>query len=105
MVLTTWLRARSFSGERRRLTISLITSRGVKCSPASSFDCSLGLSSRELSYCFDPRQCALLDAWDGLGRVWDASKIKIISVYAAWDAGTAPTPHAPRIREIRAIRG
>src|SRR5882724_7640385 len=40
MVLTTWLRRKSFSGESRGFTISRITSRGVKCSPASSFACS-----------------------------------------------------------------
>jgi len=28
------------SGESSKFTISLTTSRGVKCSPASSFDCS-----------------------------------------------------------------
>lgn len=30
----------SASGATSRLTISLMTSRGVKCSPAVSFDCS-----------------------------------------------------------------
>ena len=40
MVFTTWPRPRSGSGERSKLTINRMTSRGVKCSPASSFACS-----------------------------------------------------------------